>query len=154
MKNRTIKTYTKVCKTCKREYNAINTLQSYCSYPCALKNKKKCKGKKCCINKKPCRRNTNATFEKNKRELKQKMIDDIGYVHCQHCKRSNGARYEAHHIIYRSEKPGHEHLHDKRNLIIVCKNCHNDFHNNKGKRNGLVEERGLQKIFGNDVLDK
>jgi hypothetical protein len=96
----------------------------------------------------------NRLFFRNRDEIKQGMIDDVGYVHCEHCKTSSTYQFEAHHIIYRSEKPLHPNLNDKPNILILCMQCHNDFHKSKGMRNELVVSRGLDKIFGADVLDK
>ena len=93
-------------------------------------------------------------FIKNSKILKQIMIDNLGYVCCQNCQTSNSPRFETHHIVYRSEKPNHEHLHDLRNLIVVCIQCHNEFHKKKSMRNDLVEERKLYELFGQDVRDK
>lgn len=85
--------------------------------------------------------------------FKQSIIDEYGYLVCQNCHKSNRA-FHVHHIIFRSEKPSHEYLHDHRNFILVCVECHNWFHDKKGNRNKLVEERRLNELFGNDVLNK
>ena len=89
---------------------------------------------------------------KNKRELRDKKLKYHGYRFCDECKMSNHSRYEFHHIIYRSEKPNHPRLHDKINLIDCCDECHDKFHQIKASRNNLVLERGLNDVFGQDVL--
>ena len=97
-------------------------------------------------------------YRKNGNEIMQAMIDDKGYIYCEHCNRPNALGYERHHIIWKSEKPGHENLHDKENLLILCKDfngsCHDKWHADKSLRNKLVEERELDKLFGKDILNK
>jgi len=92
-------------------------------------------------------------FNKNKNEYKEEMIDDCGYLYCEHCKKS-GLGYEAHHIIFRSEKPNHKHLHSKRNIYLLCKPCHELFHARKGLRNNIVVQRKLVNLFGKEILNK
>lgn len=92
-------------------------------------------------------------FFRNRNEIKEAMMDAQGYVCCQRCKRTN-SKMEAHHIVYRSEKPNHPNLHDKVNIIIVCVPCHNWYHKSKGNRDDLVEKRGLSELFGVDILNK
>ena len=92
-------------------------------------------------------------FTKNCKEIEAAMVDECGYKYCQYCYRSNG-HFERHHIIYRSEKPAHPKLNDKENALILCAICHINFHYKKAMRNDIVKERGLDKIFGQDVLDK
>lgn len=164
----------KTCKHCSSEFTPYTSLDKFCSMGCRINNQKS----KRSFNWKPDQvakrvgennpsfrsgmyaRSTkrNATgykkFFKNRDEIKQAMIDSVGFVHCEHCKTTNTFQFEAHHIIYRSDKPGHEHLNDKPNILILCMQCHNDFHKTKGMRNSLVIERGLNILFGNDVLDK
>jgi 5-methylcytosine-specific restriction endonuclease McrA len=91
-------------------------------------------------------------YLKSRQELIDNQISEYGYHFCEHCQKSRGVyKFEVHHIIYRSEAPKHPYLHDKRNLIILCSDCHNgsgdSFHNNKSKRNYLIEERNLHEIF-------
>ncbi len=86
--------------------------------------------------------------------MRQEMVNDVGYLYCQLTGRSDCLKYETHHIIFRSEKPNHPFLHKKINLIIIGIGTHNEFHKNKWMRNDLVKERGLDKIFGDDVLFK
>ena len=91
-------------------------------------------------------------YEKNRQEVIDAQMDDFGYHFCEHCQKSKGVyKFEVHHIIFRSEAPEHEHLHNKRNLIILCSSCHNgsgdSFHNRKEKRNYLIEQRKLYELF-------
>lgn len=91
-------------------------------------------------------------LQKNSKEIKQSMIDEMGRIYCQNCHSFNCTFYSVHHIVFRSEKPNHPKLHDKINLIHVCEICHNEFHRIKSSRNKLIEQRGLVEIFGNDIL--
>ena len=171
--SRIIKT-TKKCKVCNREFKPYTTLDKFCSTNCRIENQKSKrkfrhteKTTKSKIGKNNpnyrngmyCRKNKitaigEREFRRNSKSLKNKMINDVGYVYCENCKTSNSLRFETHHIIYRSEKPLHENLHKKENLIVLCIKCHNDYHKIKGKRNKLVEQRKLNKLFSNDVLNK
>jgi hypothetical protein len=76
------------------------------------------------------------------------MLEDRGYLWCEVCFRSRGFyKLHCHHIMYRSEVPGHPMLHDKRNLIICCDSCHDQFHAIKSSRDKIVEKRGLKELF-------
>ena len=165
---------TKKCKICKETFKPYTSLDKFCSSDCRIKSHKSkrkfsrseefCKNRT--GNKNPAYKHgmysrtttKNQTglkeFARNKNVIIQKMIDDVGYVYCQNCKTSNSLKFESHHIIFRSEKPGHEHLHSKQNIIHLCIICHNKFHKQKSYRNELVKERKLKELFGNEVLDK
>ena len=82
----------------------------------------------------------------------RKMIDDQESYFVSRTK--TNTKFETHHIIYRSEKPNHEHLHSSNNLILLCVLCHNYFHKSKQTRVELVKERKLNEMFGNDVWRK
>lgn len=166
----------KICVVCEKEFNPFSSLDKFCSYDCRINNKKskrknnwtkeqtdKRKGEN-----NPAYRNgmyayqsgvkriyfDSAEYRNNRHEIRQQMIDDVGYVYCQHTGRSDSLRYETHHIIFRSEKPGHPKLDSKENLIILGIEAHNEFHKHKWIRDKIVKERGLDKIFGADVLIK
>lgn len=93
-------------------------------------------------------------YKKERDKLVDKQILDYGYITCQYCQRSSAFKFHVHHIIFRSEKPNHINLHNPLNLILVCNKCHDEFHKNKCLRNEIVKQRQLNKLFGNDVLDK
>lgn len=178
LSRRSKKPKTKICKVCNKEFKPYTSLDKFCSKECRIENVKanrvrRLKGfkswskeslQKITGENNPCYRNgvyskgANKTsigqrlFTKNAKEIEQKMFENEGYKYCENCKISNAIRYERHHIIYRSEKPLHPNLHDKENILIVCISCHNEFHRIKSKRNNLVLKRGLDKIFGQDVL--
>lgn len=96
----------------------------------------------------------------NKKELnlikkkKNIIFSEKGYYECKHCKRTDKFYYDLHHIIYRSEKPKHEQLHNDRNLILLCRECHNLFHKNKSIRNKLIDERKLNILFNDEGLKR
>lgn len=163
----------KVCKNCNKEYNPYTSITKFCSANCRVENikkKRKFNWNNDSVEKRKGIKNPayvngdrlqnkkiDSTglrlFEKNRKEYINEMINEFGYTYCQKCKETN-KKLEAHHIIYRSEKPKHQNLHDKINIILVCVKCHNWFHKKKGNRNDIVNERNLHLIFGNDVLDK
>jgi hypothetical protein len=164
----------KECSFCKKSYVPYTSLDKFCSADCRVKNQKS-KRKfnwtpeqvaKRIGNKNPAYRNGmysagNAKtavgqrlFNKNNKEIREAQIQERGHIYCEYCQTSNSLRFEGHHLIYRSEKPMHPNLHDKENIYILCVGCHNEFHKHKSIRNELVISRGLDKIFGADVLNK
>ena len=86
-------------------------------------------------------------YKKNAIALIYKQLNELRYIKCQRCDKTS--RVECHHIIYRSEKPKHPEIHNIRNLILLCRDCHDWFHSNKANRNELVDKRGLTELFGN-----
>src|SRR5690625_5642196 len=84
------------------------------------------------------------SYKKNRTEMAEQMLAKYGYLFCQNCGTSNAFKFEVHHIIFRSEKPNHREIHNKRNLIIVCSECHRRFHKHK-KTRGKEEKQGSQK---------
>ncbi len=79
------------------------------------------------------------------------ITDKYGYEYCEVCGiNGNGSmKFEVHHLYMASLYPRHPELHNPRNLVLACLDCHNDFH---GKRNPeafaeLEESRGLKKLF-------
>jgi len=86
------------------------------------------------------------SYEKNSRKLRQ-------YIFCQHCNRSDSTLFETHHLVFRSERPKHKNLHHIDNLIILRKECHDNFHAHKRKaRAKYVIDRNLTKLFDNAIL--
>lgn len=164
----------KDCQCCGKQFSPYTTLDKFCSVTCRVDNQKskrkfnwtKEQVEKRIGDKNPAyrngmyaRANTKTSigqrlFNKNNKEIRQKQIDEVGHIFCEHCKTSNSPRFEGHHLIFRSEKPLHQNLHDKENIYLLCIACHNLFHKDKGLRNEIVIQRGLDKVFGFDVLDK
>lgn len=88
-----------------------------------------------------------AILIKNRNQLIEDQREKYGYIFCQECQSSKAYKFHVHHIVFRSERPGHKDLHSKENLIIVCNRCHDDFHNQKSKRNYLLVARNLLEKF-------
>lgn len=87
------------------------------------------------------------SYKKNRKELIDQMLEEHGYLFCEHCGKSQSFKFHVHHIMFRSENPSHPELHNKRNLIIVSDDCHKLFHDNKSMRDSLIEERNLVELF-------
>ena len=114
MKKKKIKS--KLC-SCGKSFLPKTSLQKFCSPECFYKAPGKVAkeiyqqvkkiGKR--LNK---LRKENPKFIKNSRELRQKQVMQCGFTYCEMCHKPGIV--EAHHIIYRSEKPGHSSLHSKR----------------------------------------
>ena len=171
---RSKKPKTKTCSHCNCEFTPYTSLDKFCSANCRVENQKSKRSRrwnpestaKIVGQNNPAYRNGmyarettktaegNRLFLRNRNELKQDIIDMYGYLFCEHCKTTNTSRFETHHIVYRSEKPNHKHLHDKRNLIVLCITCHNEYHKSKLMREHLVKERGLIDLFGSDIQYK
>jgi len=60
---------------------------------------------------------------------------------------STSKTLEFHHIYYRSEVQNHKSKHHKKNLIRLCRDCHNEMHNKKWIRDLLVKDRKLDLLF-------
>lgn len=85
-------------------------------------------------------------------DIKKEMYDKNWVLYCEHCFTQNSFRFECHHLIFRSEKPKHKELHNKKNLIILCIKCHNLFHKNKWIRFKYIKIRELNKLFEDETL--
>jgi len=89
------------------------------------------------------------------RKYREKFIEKYGFYFCEQCGVNNSFRFEVHHIVFRSEKPNNDFIHDHRNLIHICLDCHIKFHNGqfgKNMRKPLIEKRGLTELFGDEIL--
>lgn len=85
-------------------------------------------------------------------EYRKSFLERRSYLSCEVCGvNQNGTmRFEVHHIYWASKFPKHLQLHNLKNLILICIQCHNDFHlHKKEKEFGELErERGLRELFG------
>ena len=171
---RSKKPITKKCQVCGKEFSPYTSLDKFCSANCRIESMKKKRDQRRRWGKESLKRRTgknnpgyrngnymrtskrtavgNRKFQKTIKAIKERMIDERGYIYCQNCGTNQSLRFEGHHIIYRSEKPNHPNLHDKENAILLCIECHNDFHKHKSKRDLLVRVRKLNKLFGEDVF--
>lgn len=84
-------------------------------------------------------------------KYRKAFLEKNNYLFCEVCGvNSNGTiKHDVHHIYFASRVPRHEHLHNFKNLVLVCRECHLDFH---GKRKEeefkkLEKDRGLKKLF-------
>lgn len=164
---RTNKPKTKECAVCKTEYTPYTSLDKYCSYHCRVENMKSGRSRRWNEASTLARMGKNnpgfkhgykvrgssesaigmRVYKKSAKAYRQKMLDEHGYLFCERCGKTN-ARFETHHIFYRSEAPNHPNLHDHCNLIRVCVPCHNHYHKSRENRAEIVARRGLEKIFG------
>lgn len=152
------KTFTKVCKVCGIKFEARLDRTRFCGRKCYfLEQKQSRKGKN-----NPAYRNGTRTNGKSvswvhldtTRKYGKAFLEKYGYKFCENCGTNSSLRFETHHIIFASEKPRHENLHNQRNLILVCIKCHNDFHSGvtRDKRKDLVDKRNLVELFGKTIL--
>ena len=160
---------TKICFLCKKEFSGLKlyTRGKYCK-ECQYIVAKDRIGKN-----NPNYKNgeyTHANFQgrKNKtaykhlnecRRYKNEFIKTWGYQFCEVCSvNTNGtSRFEVHHIYFASRVPKHKNLHDNRNMIHICKECHLKFHNGDEYKSvflKLEKERGLKELFGHTLGGK
>jgi 5-methylcytosine-specific restriction endonuclease McrA len=65
---------------------------------------------------------------------------------CLRCKTKTATA--THHIVYKSEAPRHKNLHNERNLIDLCYDCHIEwYHAKKDRREHLIKKRKLWELF-------
>lgn len=171
---RSKKPKTKICGVCKVEFKPYTSLDKFCSANCRVENQKskRCRRwsaestEKRIGKNNPAYRNgmyTRASdktaegsrlFLRIRNGMRERMKNEHGFIYCERCGTTSTYQFEMHHVVYRSEKPNHPHLHDERNLINLCMECHNWFHKAKENRSILVETRKLYELFGEDVRNK
>jgi len=86
------------------------------------------------------------------KRYRKEFLKKHGHAFCEVCKvNSNGTpKHEVHHIYFASKVPKHKNLHDNRNLIMVCLECHHKFHGGNEYKEvflQLEKERGLKELF-------
>lgn len=86
------------------------------------------------------------------RRYKKEFIEKHGYQFCEVCGvNGNGTyRFEVHHIYFASKYPRHKSLHDNRNMIHICLECHRKFHAGDTYKNIFTElekKRKLKELF-------
>lgn len=141
----------KKCKYCKTTFKPKNSLQVFCRELCDKKYTKEREERLGLVKKATKTQEQNKVFEKNKKILKERIVDEVGYLLCEKCTRTD-LPFEVHHIVFRSEAPLHKHLHSLPNLIHLCIDCHDWYHEDKSRREELVKERKLVKIFGQSII--
>lgn len=148
------KKYNKECKECWNKFDTVSSIAKFCSRLCFYEDNKKSRVWKNNPAYKQGKHLWMIDFNKNCKLLDEKLISDKWYLYCEECNTTNTLRFEHHHLVYRSEKPKHEHIHNINNIMLLCIQCHNEFHKHKSKRNDIVQERELHLLFWNDILDK
>lgn len=93
--------------------------------------------------------NHNQNYAKWIYKNKQLLLDELG---CEICGRMSGVIFDRHHIVFKSERYKHPEIDNPLNIIQVCRDCHNGFHNKSISRLELIEERGLRTLFGDNRL--
>lgn len=154
--------YTNICKECWKEFKAYQKTLKVCSKECQsiwLKTRRIWADNPSYRNwaytkdgDKKIHRKWDKWFQSMCREINKEMEEKFWYRFCEYCWINNSLRWEHHHIIFRSEKPWHEFLHDKRNTIHLCIKCHNNFHKDKNIRIPLIKERKLNELFWEQIL--
>jgi len=158
------------CKFCKKEFTCNGFFKRiYCSKECQVKQYSQTRiGKN-----NPAYKNglyTFANFQNRSNpeaykhlnecaRYRKEFIAKYGYQFCEVCgvNKNGTMRFEVHHIYYASLYPKHKHLHDNRNLIHICIECHHKFHSGKMRSDiflKLEEERGLKELFKVEFLQK
>lgn len=145
------------CKNCQKEFT-VNAYfnPKYCSVKCRADDLKRL-GKDSpnykhglFVNRKTAKiyHHKEREFEKTAKVIKQRIKDaNGGYLRCERCKTTSSQLWDVHHIVYRSEAPKHENLHNPANLILLCRLCHGFMHSKKSNREALVKERKLHLYF-------
>mgnify|MGYP003434079420 FL=1 len=143
-----IQTKLNKCKTCGEFYKKYSSLDKYCT-SCKLK-----------------RTNTkypsiwpakvideDSILKKSRATIFNEHQEKRGYVICWYCGCS-GFYFQLHHIIYRSEQPKHKNLHNVKNLIFLCEQCHKDIHQkHQEHRAHRIIERRLWLLFSQVKMD-
>lgn len=83
-------------------------------------------------------------------KYKRHFIKKNGYKYCEVCKVNNSFQFQVHHIYFASKFPRHKELHNFKNLILVCLDCHQKFHSGKKYEDVFIKlekERGLKELF-------
>mgnify|MGYP003153373668 CR=1 FL=1 len=68
----------------------------------------------------------------------------MSWIPCDNCGKT---AVDKHHCVFRSEAPGHENLNHERNLVFLCRICHNSLHEKKSRREPIIKERRLWELF-------
>jgi 5-methylcytosine-specific restriction endonuclease McrA len=146
-----------ICSFCKNKFKRpISFITKYCSRKCfELDMMIKRKGKN-----NPAYRNGlrvdpygyTSLHSRVCKEYRRKFLEKNENLYCENCYSNVAIKYETHHIVFASEKPKHKKLHNVKNLILLCIECHNNFHKNKKLRNKLIIDRRLNELFGGNFL--
>ena len=153
----------RICKNCQNKFAGHGQyITKFCSTNCQYDHYSKTRKDK----NNPNFRNgkyTHANFQNRKsktaykhlnecRRYRKEFLKKHEYLFCEVCRvNKNGTpRFEVHHIYFASRYPKHKNLHNNRNMILLCKQCHLNFHDGK-KYNAIFEKleksRNLKELF-------
>lgn len=153
----------RLCKGCKKkfEHNAYFK-KKYCSMECQARHLSHTRKEQGNPNFK-AGIYTHRNFQNRKSKVAYKHLNETrryrkaflakyGYLYCEQCGLNENAvqRFEVHHIYFASLYPRHKELHNDRNLILICIDCHRNFHAGKTYEKQfkqLEKERGLKQLF-------
>ena len=146
---------TRICRECGKGFhtNKYHTNKKLCHY-CDVKAKSD-KIKESMANSKM---KVDTTHSQECSKYKQEFIDEHGFLFCESCGKSSALIYSTHHIMPAGRYPKHKELHNKKNKILLCGECHDDFtlERRQDEAEALKKERGLYELFegGNDAENK
>lgn len=83
-------------------------------------------------------------------KYRKAYLAEHSFQRCEICGTWEALKFEVHHIYFASLYPRHKHLHDFKNLILLCITCHNKMHAGRKENEHflrLEKERGLKKLF-------
>lgn len=96
---------------------------------------------------------TDAVYRRNANKVKVKIWSWADYYYeCSICPARWKLLFDIHHIVFRSEHGQHKNIHHVDNLIHVCRDCHQKFHNSTYDRRPLIKDRLLHKLFDDETL--
>jgi len=84
---------------------------------------------------------------------KKDFLKEHDYIRCEMCGLSKGFSFEVHHIVYKSELGKSQDINNKKNLILLCRKCHDLLHAKKNRRNPLIVVRGLNKLYNRNFIN-
>jgi len=104
---------------------------------------------------KPPKRNKQAEHNRATSKYKDAFIKYKGFPFCENCGINRTLKWSVHHIFSAGQHPGHVELHNPRNLILLCNECHDGIHLKvadkidefREVKNRLIKDRGLNKLF-------
>jgi hypothetical protein len=94
------------------------------------------------------RGNEASTHWKHSSRYKKEFLNNNGYLYCELCKRSDKI-YDTHRIMSAGRYPKHKYLHNPINMILLCRECHEEVHAGKALTK-IIEERSLRELFGEE----
>lgn len=143
----------KNCKVCSKEYVCSNSLQTTCCFVCWKILSMKKKGKtdspkyKQYMARRPKGKKDVKPFAYISKEFRAEYVEKHGSLFCEVCGIKNAHKYDVHHVVFRSQLRGHPDMHNYRNLMLLCSECHRKVHRDRKLRLELVQRRKLWEIY-------